>query len=230
MRALLEFRLAERWGQLLLTATAVLMLAAVLIFWGLSWFEYPSRPLLLACLFLLIAVWYDARRAEVSDRAEKREALHAVLPATRLAQGFARAAEPLFPIAAAALVMVAGFLVLGRGAVFSVGPWRDDLLLALGVASWLLTLESAQLVAREAQIVLRKLGVPWLFWIGVVLLFGGPGLLFGIVLGEGSALPYFFYLAIGRPGSIALALVLAMLLALLSVFLYRDRDAMLGAC
>lgn len=228
MRALLEFRLSERWAGLALTASAALLLAAVLIVFGYSKFEAPSRPLLLASLFLLAAVWYDARRVEVADRAEKREALHAALPATRWSQGLARTVEPLFPIAAAILVVTLTFLALGRDALLSDGPWRDDLLLTLGVASWLLALEAAQLATLEVQLILRRFGLSWLFWVGVVAVYGGPGLIFGLQFGEGSALPFIFYFALGRPGSIALALVLALLIGLLSVLMYRDRDAMLG--
>lgn len=230
MRALLEYRLSERWVSLLLSASAALLVASALIVYGFSKFEAPSRPLLLASLFLLAAVWYDARRTEVSDRAEKREALHATLPATRLTQGLARAVEPLFPVAAAMLLVTIAFLALGRDALLSHGPWREDLLLILGVASWLLALETAQLATFEIQLVLRRLGIGWIFWIGVVVVYGGPGLFFGLQFGEGSALPFIFYFALGRPGSIVLALGLAVLLGLLSVLMYRDRDAMLGSC
>lgn len=230
MRALLEYRLSERWVPLLLSASAALLLASALIVYGFSKFDAPSRPLLLASLFLLAAVWYDARRTEVGDRAEKREALHAVLPATRLNLGLARAAEPFFPLAAASLVIATAFVALGRASLLSEGPWHDDLLLVLGVASWLWVLETAQLTTLELQLVLRRLGLGWTFWIGVVLVYGGPGLFFGVQFGEGSVLPFIFYYALGRPGSIAVALVLALLLGLLSVLMYRNRDAMLGAC
>lgn len=230
MRALLEFRLSERWVPLLLSASAALLLASALIAFGFSDFEAPSRPLLLASLFLLVAVWWDARRTEVLDRGEKREALHATLPTTRLNLGLARAAEPYFPVAGAMLVTAAAFFALGRSDVLSAGPWRDDLLLALGVAAWLMALESMQLAVFEVQMVLRRWGLGWVFWIAVVLLFGGPGLLLGMVIGDGSLVPFFFYFALGQPGSIALALVLALLLGLLSVLMYRNRDAMLGTC
>lgn len=230
MLALLEHRLAERWVQLLLAEGAALLIAAVLIAVGLTSEGRPSSPVLVAGLFTLGAVWYDARRTEMADRAEKREALHAALPATRITQALARAVEPAVPLAATALVVSLAYYVLARGDLAAAGPWRDDLLLFLGAACWLLVLESIQLTAYEVQFHLRRLGLGWLFWIGVVISFGLPGALFGYLLGDGTMVPFIFYLALGRPGSIVLALVLALLFGWLSVLLYRDRDAILGTC
>lgn len=230
VRALLEPRLAERWTPLLVAQGAAILMAAVLISVGMASEDRPSSPVLVASLFALAAVWYDARRTEMADRAEKREALHAALPTTRISQALARALEPAVPLAATVLVVSLAYYAIGRGAVATAGPWQDDLLLFLGVASWLLVLEAVQLTAYEVQFHLRRVGLGWMFWIGIVLSFGLPGAIFGYLLGDGTMVPFIFYLALGRPGSIALALVLALLFGWLSVLLYRDRDAMLGTC
>ncbi|MDA8020273.1 MAG: hypothetical protein MPN21_22780 [Thermoanaerobaculia bacterium] len=226
MRVLLEFRMSDRWTGLLVTVLFALLVAVLIVSQKPTSFDAPSRPLLIVSLFVLGAYWYDSRRIELMERAETREALHAVLPASRLEQGLVRAVEPTLPLVPIVLLVSSAFWVVGWSTPTSI--WKDDLLLFLGAAAWALAMESAKLVVMEVGLVMRSRGLTWLFWIGIAVCFGGPGMFLGYLLGDGKTIPWIFYLLFAHPGSILFALMLGTLLAWLSVLMYRNRDAVLS--